>query len=201
MGSSGPRSIYAVENSSNRYDRIYTKSGGSERELSSDERLLAQCIFAEAVSLGHRGMLGVACVIRNRVNSSKREFGNGTYRGVILKKGQFTCATPPGSRLWRSFSRASRLTGSNKRGFQTAVKVSLDILSGAQDDITNSAFFYMTPGAAQRAKWLKHGLKFGKLEKCYEDIIEYNRNFHISTGRKMSDKPSLGWFIVIWNDT
>lgn len=50
--------------------------------------LLAMCIWGEARGEGTAAKLGVACVVRNRVNL--RRYGSG-YSGVILKPYQFSC--------------------------------------------------------------------------------------------------------------
>jgi len=141
----------------------------------TDEKLLARCMFAEALSLGSSGMCAVGCVVRNRVQSGRLEFTErGTYEDVILKHNaegiyQFTCAKPPGNRLWRNFDNLGQLSPAEQDGRQTAFALAKKIIAGKQPAITNRATIYMTPEAASKQDWLQRGLARNVLLECYHD--------------------------------
>ncbi|TKI56253.1 cell wall hydrolase [Brevibacillus antibioticus] len=62
----------------------------SQLEDCSSTDLLARIIYAEAEGESEEGKRGVAFVIKNRKDRDSREFGGNTYKGVILKKSQFS---------------------------------------------------------------------------------------------------------------
>jgi len=148
---------------------------GVQRTITSEEYVLARCLFAEALGLGADGMCAVGCVIRNRVQSGRPEFTeDGTYESTVLKHNaegayQFTCARPPGSRLWNNFECLDSLTPAEKEGRIKAFELACRIISGLQPDVTEGAVIYMTPEAASRQDWLKKALNKGLVSECYHD--------------------------------
>ena len=62
----------------------------------SERELLARLIQCEAGGEGFNGMLAVAGVVMNRVNTIVGEYarvGQGSIRNVIMQSGQFDCAS------------------------------------------------------------------------------------------------------------
>lgn len=67
-----------------------TSTSSSAKVLSSDHKLLARLIYAEARGETYKGQVAVAAVVLNRVRSSS--FPN-TISGVIYQKGAFSCVS------------------------------------------------------------------------------------------------------------
>lgn len=67
-----------------------TTASGSSTYLSSDHRLLAKLVYAEARGESYKGKVAVAAVVLNRVASS--QFPN-TVSGVVYQSGAFSCVS------------------------------------------------------------------------------------------------------------
>ena len=65
-------------------------SSASTSYVSSDHRLLARLVYAEARGESYKGQVAVAAVVLNRVNSAS--FPN-TVSGVIYQSGAFSCVS------------------------------------------------------------------------------------------------------------
>lgn len=66
------------------------------REQCTDQIALICTLFGETANEPIQGIIGVACVIRNRVKidlnrDDKPDWWGESYKGVCLKKDQFTC--------------------------------------------------------------------------------------------------------------
>ncbi len=108
-------------------------SSGTTGYSSSDETLLARCIYGEARGEPYTGQVAIAAVILNRVKSSK--FPN-TIAGVIYQPGAFTVVQDG----------QINLTPNN-----TAKSAARDALNGW--DPTNGCIYYYNPATATSA-WI-----------------------------------------------
>lgn len=99
------------------------------------------CLVGEAGNQSHRGLVGVAEVIRNRME--KRYSSDGTVAGTVLKSKQFSCFND--ETKWRT--RLFNLTWDDpqvvkaKRAWQQAFT---DDGSGERSDLTKGAVLYHT---------------------------------------------------------
>ena len=118
-----------------------TLSGGSSSVsasassgyVSSDHRLLAKLVYAEARGEPYKGQVAVAAVVLNRVASSS--FPN-TVSGVIYQSGAFTCVS----------------NGSiNNTPDSNCIRAALDALNGW--DPTGGCLYYYNPKTA-KDKWI-----------------------------------------------
>ena len=101
--------------------------------VSSDHRLLAKCVYAEARGEPYKGQVAVAAVVLNRVASSS--FPN-TVSGVIYQSGAFTCVD----------------NGSiNNTPDSSCIRAALDALNGW--DPTGGAIYFYNP-AKSTSKWI-----------------------------------------------
>ena len=108
-------------------------SAGSASYVSSDHRLLAKCVHAEARGEPYKGQVAVAAVVLNRVASSS--FPN-TVSGVIYQSGAFTCVD----------------NGSiNNTPDSSCIRAALDALNGW--DPTGGCLYYYNPKTAVD-KWI-----------------------------------------------
>lgn len=112
---------------------IQLSSSGSTGYSSSDEYLLAKCIYAEARGEPYTGQVAVGAVILNRVRSSS--FPN-TISGVIYQSGAFTAVSDGQINLSPN---------------ETAYKAARDAMSGW--DPTNGCLYYFNPATAT-SKWI-----------------------------------------------
>ena len=108
-------------------------SSSSAGYVSSDHRLLAKCVYAEARGEPYKGQVAVAAVVLNRVASSS--FPN-TVSGVIYQSGAFTCVD----------------NGSiNNTPDSSCIRAALDALNGW--DPTGGCLYYYNPKTAAD-KWI-----------------------------------------------
>ena len=108
-------------------------SSSSAKYVSSDHRLLAKCVYAEARGEPYKGQVAVAAVVLNRVASSS--FPN-TVSGVIYQSGAFTCVD----------------NGSiNNTPDSSCIRAALDALNGW--DPTGGCLYYYNPKTAVD-KWI-----------------------------------------------
>ena len=112
---------------------ISLSSSGTSGYSSSDEYLLARCVYAEARGEPYTGQVAVAAVILNRVRSSS--FPN-TISGVIYQSGAFTCVSDGQINLTPN---------------ETAQKAARDAMSGW--DPTGGCLYYYNPATAT-SKWI-----------------------------------------------
>ena len=102
--------------------------------ISSDHRLLAQLIYAEARGESYKGQVAVAAVALNRVASSS--FPN-TVSGVVYQSGAFSCVS----------------NGSiNNTPNSACIKAALDAMNGW--DPTGGCLYYYNPGKTGDA-WIR----------------------------------------------
>jgi len=108
-------------------------SAGAASYVSSDHRLLAKCVYAEARGEPYKGQVAVAAVVLNRVASSS--FPN-TVSGVIYQSGAFSCVD----------------NGSiNNTPDSSCIRAALDALNGW--DPTGGCLYYYNPRTAAD-KWI-----------------------------------------------
>ena len=117
---------------------VTLSSGGSTSNaatiVSSDHRLLAKLVYAEARGESYKGQVAVAAVTLNRVSSSS--FPN-TLTGVIYQSGAYSCVS----------------NGSiNNSPDSTAIKAALDAMNGW--DPTNGCLYYYNPKLTSD-KWIR----------------------------------------------
>ena len=114
-------------------DSAKTASASSTSYVSSDHRLLAKCVYAEARGEPYKGQVAVAAVVLNRVSSSS--FPN-TVSGVIYQSGAFSCVS----------------NGSiNNTPDSDCIRAALDALNGW--DPTGGCLYYYNPKTASD-KWI-----------------------------------------------
>lgn len=103
-------------------------SASSASYVSSDHRLLAKCVYAEARGEPYKGQVAVAAVVLNRVSSAS--FPN-TVSGVIYQSGAFSCVN----------------NGSiNNTPDADCIRAALDALNGW--DPTGGCLYYYNPKTA-----------------------------------------------------
>jgi len=108
-------------------------SSAAPAYVSSDHRLLAKCVYAEARGEPYKGQVAVAAVVLNRVASSS--FPN-TVSGVIYQSGAFSCVD----------------NGSiNNTPDASCIRAALDALNGW--DPTGGCLYYYNPRTAAD-KWI-----------------------------------------------
>lgn len=106
-------------------------SASSVKYVSSDHRLLAKCVYAEARGEPYKGQVAVAAVVLNRVASSS--FPN-TVSGVIYQSGAFSCVD----------------NGSiNNTPDSSCIRAALDALNG-WDPTGGCLYYYNANTAADR---------------------------------------------------
>ena len=110
-----------------------TTASSSTNYVSSDHRLLAKMVYAEARGESYKGQVAVAAVVLNRVASSS--FPN-TVSGVIYQSGAFSCVS----------------NGSiNNTPDSSCIRAALDALNGW--DPTGGCLYYYNARTAQD-KWI-----------------------------------------------
>ena len=110
-----------------------TTASSSTSYVSSDHRLLAKLVYAEARGESYKGQVAVAAVVLNRVASSS--FPN-TVSGVIYQSGAFSCVS----------------NGSiNNTPDSSCIRAALDALNGW--DPTGGCLYYYNAKTAQD-KWI-----------------------------------------------
>lgn len=112
---------------------VNLSSSGTSGYSSSDENLLARCIYGEARGEPYTGQVAIAAVVLNRVKSSK--FPN-TIAGVIYQPGAFTVVQDGQINLTPN---------------DTARSAARDALNGW--DPTNGCIYYYNPATATSA-WI-----------------------------------------------
>jgi len=134
----------------------------------SDLSLLELCVWREARGEPVDGQRGVAHVVRNRVYSGTRWWGD-DWRSVILHPWQFSSFNPsdPNSKRWPSNDDYAALSG-----------IVEPVFSGTDADLTNGATFYYDTSIKWPVAWgpernydntLNIGrLKFFKLKQAAE---------------------------------
>ncbi|NCA67482.1 MAG: spore cortex-lytic enzyme [Clostridia bacterium] len=108
-------------------------SSGSSGYSSSDEYLLARCVYGEGRGEPYTGQVAIAAVVLNRVKNSK--FPN-TIAGVIYQPGAFTIVADGQINLTPN---------------STALSAARDALNGW--DPTNGCIYYYNPATATSA-WI-----------------------------------------------
>ncbi len=109
-------------------------SSSSASIVSSDHRLLAKLVYAEARGESYKGQVAVAAVTLNRVASSS--FPN-TLTGVVYQSGAYSCVS----------------NGSiNNTPDSTAIKAALEAMNGW--DPTNGCLYYYNPRLTNDT-WIK----------------------------------------------
>ena len=102
--------------------------------VSSDHRLLAKLVYAEARGESYKGQVAVAAVTLNRVSSSS--FPN-TLTGVVYQSGAYSCVS----------------NGSiNNTPDSTAIRAALEAMNGW--DPTNGCLYYYNPRLTDD-KWIR----------------------------------------------
>ena len=102
-----------------------SSSSSSAAIFSSDHRLLAKLVYAEARGESYKGQVAVAAVVLNRVKSS--QFPN-TISGVIYQSGAFSCVS----------------NGSiNNTPDSSCIRAALDAMNGW--DPTGGCLYYYNP--------------------------------------------------------
>ena len=110
-----------------------TTASSTTSYVSSDHRLLAKMVYAEARGESYKGQVAVAAVVLNRVASSS--FPN-TVSGVIYQSGAFSCVS----------------NGSiNNTPDSSCIRAALDALNGW--DPTGGCLYYYNAKTAQD-KWI-----------------------------------------------
>lgn len=111
-----------------------SSSSSSASIVSSDHRLLAKLVYAEARGESYKGQVAVAAVTLNRVASSS--FPN-TLTGVVYQSGAYSCVN----------------NGSiNNTPDSTAIRAALEAMNGW--DPTNGCLYYYNPRLTND-KWIK----------------------------------------------
>ena len=111
-----------------------TTASSSTSYVSSDHRLLAKLVYAEARGESYKGQVAVAAVVLNRVASSS--FPN-TVSGVIYQSGAFSCVS----------------NGSiNNTPDSSCIRAALDALNGW--DPTGGCLYYYNPATATDS-WIR----------------------------------------------
>ncbi len=138
----GPRTAAAIG------INLSASSAGAGGYSSSDEYLLARCIYGEARGEPYTGQVAIGAVILNRVENSR--FPN-TIAGVIYQPGAFTVVTDGQINLTPN---------------STALSAARDALNGW--DPTNGCIYYYNPATATSA-WIWSRpikLKIGRHNFC-----------------------------------
>lgn len=113
---------------------LTSESSSSATIISSDHRLLAKLVYAEARGESYKGMVAVAAVVLNRVASSS--FPN-TISGVIYQTGAFSCVS----------------NGSiNNTPSSDCIRAALDAMNGW--DPTSGCLYYYNPNLTSDA-WIR----------------------------------------------
>ena len=115
---------------------VTLSAGGNSSNvvISSDHRLLAKLVYAEARGESYKGQVAVAAVVLNRVASAS--FPN-TISGVIYQSGAFSCVG----------------NGSiNNTPSSDAIRAALDAMNGW--DPTNGCLYYYNPKKTNDA-WIR----------------------------------------------
>ncbi len=111
-----------------------SSSSSSVSIVSSDHRLLAKLVYAEARGESYKGQVAVAAVTLNRVASAS--FPN-TLSGVVYQSGAYSCVS----------------NGSiNNTPDSTAIRAALEAMNGW--DPTNGCLYYYNPRLTND-KWIK----------------------------------------------
>jgi len=110
-----------------------TASTTSASITSSDHRLLAKLVYAEARGEPYKGQVAVAAVVLNRVRSSS--FPN-TISGVIYQSGAFSCIDD--GQFWEPVS-------------DSAFRAAREAMAGS--DPSGGAIYYFNPAKAT-SKWI-----------------------------------------------
>jgi hypothetical protein len=128
----------------------------------SDVQVVACTLYGEARSEPTEGILAVACVIRNRVktdygNDQKPDWWGEGYRGVCLKKWQFSCWLPEGGEA--NHARLAKLVESLKAGpvtderYKECAWIATGVVNDWVRDVTHGADHYHAAAMTPRPKW------------------------------------------------
>ena len=140
----------------------------------SDIQVLACTLYGEARSEPTEGILAVACVIRNRVKAdiggdTKPDWWGEGYRGVCLKKWQFSCWLPEGGA--GNHQKLANLVEDLKQGkatdnrFKECAWIATGIVNEWGRDITNGADHYHVAGMTPRPAWAQAHLPIKQVAK------------------------------------
>jgi spore germination cell wall hydrolase CwlJ-like protein len=102
----------------------------------SDYFITALCIWKEARSQGAPGMVGVACVIRNRYLKN-----DSTPYIEVIRPLQFSSMTTPGDRQLGLYPQPSDVLWTQTQ------QIAQDVLNGVTADTTGGATLYYNPNA------------------------------------------------------
>jgi hypothetical protein len=97
-----------------------------------------QLIYGESLQQGPNAKIGMAAVIRNRVNDSSFPT---TYNGVVFQQNQFGAVGT--TRFNRASSRQN--TGLDINDYDLDVTIAADIFDQTQGDITGGSLYFISP--------------------------------------------------------
>jgi N-acetylmuramoyl-L-alanine amidase len=128
----------------------------------SDVQIVACTLYGEARSEPTEGILAVACVIRNRVttdygNDEKPDWWGEGYRGVCLKKWQFSCWLPEGGEA--NHARLAKLVAALKAGtvtderYKECAWIATGVVNNWVRDVTHGADHYHAVSMQPRPTW------------------------------------------------
>jgi spore germination cell wall hydrolase CwlJ-like protein len=120
-----------------------------------DEAILALTLYGEARGEPIEGIIAVGCVIRNRVNDTKKRWPN-TYRGVCLQPWQFSAlnVTGGGVNHDRVIAMAKKLLDRKAPPELDEIAwVALGLQRNALKDNTKRAAHYCVATLSPRPKW------------------------------------------------
>lgn len=122
-----------------------------------DEAILGLTLYGEARGEPIEGIIAVGCVIRNRLQDSKKRYG-GTYRDVCLRKWQFSVFNPDDSdpnfrKVIEAATALMTKPPTSDPAMETCSWVALGISRGALPDNTKGANHYFVASMSPRPSW------------------------------------------------
>lgn len=131
----------------------------------SDIQIVACTLYGEARSEPTEGIIAVACVIRNRVTTDigsdhKPDWWGEGYKGVCLKKWQFSCWLPEGGE--GNHKKLAKLVADLKAGtvsdsrYKECAWIATGVVNDWCRDITGGADHYHVAGMMPRPDWAQH---------------------------------------------
>lgn len=133
----------------------------------SDVHVLACTLYGEARSEPTEGILAIACVLRNRVNTALPS----GYRGVCLKfacwdDGPLSAPDKTGKENLTNHGRLAKLVADLKVGpvtdprYQECAWIATGVIKGWVRDVTNGADHYHAAGLMPRPEWAQNAAPF-----------------------------------------
>jgi hypothetical protein len=126
------------------------------RSALTDQQALICTLYGEAAGETMSSRVAVACAIRNRVladlgNDGKPDWWGEGYRGVCLKKWQFSCWWETSPNTKRLYAFAQHVLSGTPPPFQRdqilqaeLAAIADGIMSGRMEDVTHGATHYLT---------------------------------------------------------